>query len=233
MLSGVLTPDCLLDVAKGNGVRPLATPPRRVLLVVDTVLAAVILWLLLSPSSSSVGPTVGYSEPNLDEMLRLQAKATAATGELPRPWSINTTRHRTTGRRRTHGSKRHRRHRRHRTLMMNATSVTAAETHGCSATRQSVSCLKDSRRVVVTLSIGKRSHFAVTRIPMEAYAKRVNAEFAVVDSLAHKALAGWNDTLRTDANSHFMKLPLLQWFLARFDQVVCGDTTSLHGMDCA
>ena len=79
------------------------------------------------------------------------------------------------------------------------------------------------KRVVVTLSIGKRSHFGVTRVPMLAYAQRVGAELVVVDSYEHPCLARWNDTLRTGVNSHFMKLPLLQYFLQQYDQVMFLD----------
>lgn len=79
------------------------------------------------------------------------------------------------------------------------------------------------KRVVVTLSIGKRSHFSVTRVPMLAYAQRANAELVVVDSYAHPCLAQWNSTLRAGSNSHFMKLPLLQYFLTHYDQVMFLD----------
>ena len=80
-----------------------------------------------------------------------------------------------------------------------------------------------AKRVIVTLSIGKRSHFAVTRIPMQAYAHRVEATLVVVDSYSHPCLARWNNTLRVGVNSHFMKLPLLQYFLQHYDQLLFLD----------
>jgi hypothetical protein len=58
---------------------------------------------------------------------------------------------------------------------------------------------------------------------MEAYAKRVGAEFAVVNSSDHPALAQWNTTLRTGANSHFMKLPLLHYYLTRYGRLLFLD----------
>jgi len=101
---------------------------------------------------------------------------------------------------------------------------TAAPDASCgSAVRQERRCPLAGGRVVVTLSIGKRSHFAVTRWPMEAYAKRVGADFAVVDSQEHAALSSWNATLLAGANSHFMKLPVLQWFLSRYQQLLFMD----------
>ena len=56
MLSGVVTTDCLYSAVRGEGVPPLATPPRRILLVVDVVVAIAIFWLLLAPSSVGIGP---------------------------------------------------------------------------------------------------------------------------------------------------------------------------------
>jgi hypothetical protein len=44
-----------------------------------------------------------------------------------------------------------------------------------------------------------------------------------VDSFAHVAIASWNATLQAGANSHFIKLPLLQWYLHRYDQLLFID----------
>ena len=58
------------------------------------------------------------------------------------------------------------------------------------------------------------------------YAARVGAELHVVDSLGHPSFADWNRTVArransgTPVNSHFLKLPMLQWFLERFDRVL-------------
>jgi len=84
-------------------------------------------------------------------------------------------------------------------------------------------CPSSPSKVLVTLSIGKRSHFGVLRVPMEAYARRIGAEFVVVDSASHPSLARWNATLHAGANSHFLKLPLLQWFLQHYDRVLFLD----------
>jgi len=80
-----------------------------------------------------------------------------------------------------------------------------------------------ARHALVTLSTGKRSHFAVTRVPMKAYAERVGAEFVVVDSLAHPSLAGWNSSARSESSSHFIKLPMLRWFLRHYGRVLFVD----------
>ena len=93
----------------------------------------------------------------------------------------------------------------------------------CGSALRGASCPTTPRRVIVTLSIGKRSHFKVTRVPMQAYAQRVGADLEVVDSPSHPCLAAWNATLQIGANSHFMKLPLLQYFLQRYDQLLFLD----------
>ena len=62
--------------------------------------------------------------------------------------------------------------------------------------------------------------------PPFRYAKRSGAELHVVDSLGHPSFADWNRTVArransgTPVNSHFLKLPMLQWFLQRFDRVL-------------
>ena len=72
-----------------------------------------------------------------------------------------------------------------------------------------VHAVSPGRRVVVTLSLGKRTHFGVTRLTMEAYARRVGADFAVVDSLGHASLAAWNATaLRVDGLDSLRALTL-------------------------
>ena len=58
---------------------------------------------------------------------------------------------------------------------------------------------------------------------LEAYALRVGAEFEVVVSFAHEAIAGLNATLQAGANSHFIKLPLMQWYRYRYDQLLFLD----------
>lgn len=67
---------------------------------------------------------------------------------------------------------------------------------------------------------------AATADALHRYAKRSGAELHVVDSLGHPSFADWNRTVArransgTPVNSHFLKLPMLQWFLQRFDRVL-------------
>ena len=229
MISGIVTPECALGVLRGEGIAPLISPPRRVLVVVDAVLVISILWLLLAPIwPVSIGPSSGYQEPDLDRTLREQAGASAEVGTLPRPWMSNATRGRAIGgKRKQHKKKKWKKRRQGQRDEEDETVAAAAQSQAPSepscVPKAEHHCVANGRRVVVTLSIGKRSHFAVTRLPMEAYARRVGAEFVVVDSFAHVAIASWNATLQAGANSHFIKLPLLQWYLRRYDQLLFID----------
>ena len=62
MISGIATSECALGVLRGEGIAPLPSPPRRVLVVVDAVLVISILWLLAAPIRPLIGPSSGYSE---------------------------------------------------------------------------------------------------------------------------------------------------------------------------
>lgn len=94
----------------------------------------------------------------------------------------------------------------------------------CGQPAQELPCAADARRAVVSLSLGKRTHFAVTRVALSAYAARVGAELHVVDSTAHPSLAKWNASLAArSASNHFIKLPMFEWFLAHFDQALFVD----------
>ena len=229
MISGLVTPECALGVLRGEGIAPLISPPRRVLVVVDAVLVISILWLLLAPIwPVPIGPSSGYQEPALDRTLREQAGASAEVGTLPRPWMSNATRGRAIGgKRKQHKKKKWKKRRQGQRDEEDETVAAAAQSQAPSepscVPKAEHRCVANGRRVVVTLSIGKRSHFAVTRLPMEAYARRVGAVFVVVDSFAHEAIASWNATLQAGANSHFIKLPLLQWYLRRYDQLLFID----------
>ena len=97
MISGIATSECAHGVLRGEGIAPLPTPPRRVLVVVDAVLVISILWLLAAPIRPLIGPSSGYQEPDLDRTLREQAGASAEVGTLPRPWMSNATRGRAIG----------------------------------------------------------------------------------------------------------------------------------------
>jgi len=84
-------------------------------------------------------------------------------------------------------------------------------------------CPANPRKAVVTLSTGKRSHFAVTKVPMMTFARKTGADFHVVDSLDHPALSAFNNSLQSGGSSHFIKLPMLRHFLAVYDQVLFVD----------
>ena len=52
----------------------------------------------------------------------------------------------------------------------------------------------------------------------------MGAELHVIDSNAHPSLAKWNATLAArSASNHFIKLPMFEWFLAHFEQVLFVD----------
>ena len=103
-------------------------------------------------------------------------------------------------------------------------AAAAAADEACGRTSQPFQCAANPKRAVVTLSLGKRTHFAVTRVALAAYAKRVGAELHVIDSNAHPSLAKWNATLAArSASNHFIKLPMFEWFLDQFDQVLFMD----------
>eukprot|EP00316_Scyphosphaera_apsteinii_P000510 CAMPEP_0119340276 /NCGR_PEP_ID=MMETSP1333-20130426/99999_1 /TAXON_ID=418940 /ORGANISM="Scyphosphaera apsteinii, Strain RCC1455" /LENGTH=914 /DNA_ID=CAMNT_0007351993 /DNA_START=40 /DNA_END=2784 /DNA_ORIENTATION=+ len=93
----------------------------------------------------------------------------------------------------------------------------------CGKALQTFKCTDKPHKAVVTLSVGTRAHFAVIRVPMQAYADRVGAEFHVVNSMAHPSLKDWNHNQFDAKNSHFIKLPMLKWFLHRFQQVLFLD----------
>ena len=98
------------------------------------------------------------------------------------------------------------------------------EQPACGQPAQELPCAATGRRAVVTLSLGKRTHFAVTRVALSAYAARVGAELHVVDSTTHPSLAKWNASLAArSASNHFIKLPMFEWFLAHFDQALFVD----------
>lgn len=98
------------------------------------------------------------------------------------------------------------------------------EQPACGQPAQELPCAANARRAVVTLSLGKRTHFAVTRVALSAYALRVGAELHVVDSTAHPSLAKWNASLAArSASNHFIKLPMFEWFLHHFDQALFVD----------
>lgn len=89
----------------------------------------------------------------------------------------------------------------------------------CGASLADYSCPASPRKAVVTLSTGKRPHFAVTGITLATFARRVGADLHVVDTLGHPALAGFNASAQAGRSSHFIKLPMLKHFLAEYDQV--------------
>ncbi|KAL3905129.1 MAG: hypothetical protein SGPRY_011021, partial [Prymnesium sp.] len=124
-----------------------------------------------------------------------------------------------------------------------SSSAPEASSEACSSP-PSVPCSAKGR-ALVTLSLAgtkKRDHFTVTRVPMEAYAQAVrhfrtqqedqllisrypplHASFHVVDSFDHPALAKWNSTLRAGSSSHFIKLPMMQYFLEHYSKVLFVD----------
>ena len=214
---------------------------RLGLICLDVFLFAAICWALFAPTATDadLGPTSGYREPDLEGYVAAQAAASRAVGSVPRPWAVNQSASHG-GRRRNRRHKRRKQQQQQREapddagdkrddLSPGARSVSPLDS--CSGALHGRACASSSsesgdmggRRLVVTLSVGKRSHFAVTQLPMEAYARRVGADFVVVDSLAHPSLAGWNDTLRSGANSHFLKLPMLQYYLRRYGRLLFVD----------
>ena len=173
MISGIVTPECALGVLRGEGIAPLISPPRRVLVVVDAVLVISILWLLLAPIwPVSIGPSSGYQEPDLDRTLREQAGASAEVGTLPRPWMSNATRGRAIGgKRKQHKKKKWKKRRQGQRDEEDETVAAAAQSQAPSEAscvpKAEHHCVANGRRVVVTLSIGTRSHFVV-RGPTES-----------------------------------------------------------------
>jgi len=93
----------------------------------------------------------------------------------------------------------------------------------CGAALAEYKCPASPRRALVTLSTGSRSHFGVTKVSMLAYARRTGADFHVVDSPQHPALAAYNASAQAGGSSHFVKLPMLRHFLAVYDQVLFID----------
>ena len=204
-------------------------PARRVWLAIDAFLVAAIIWAIFAPYDAGIGPSSGYREPDLHHMVRAQADASRAMGAISRPWSANGTAHprKLSSQKERQQSRRERRQQKLKKQQRQqqqqqggggvddaAAAAAATEAHNnatCAAAVREHSCPRSARRVVVTLSIGKRTHFASTGVAMEAYAKRVGAEFVVVNSAEHASLAGWNATLQAGSNKHFMKLPMLQW----------------------
>jgi hypothetical protein len=89
----------------------------------------------------------------------------------------------------------------------------------CGASLADYSCPASPRKAVVTLSTGKRPHFAVTGITLASFARRVGADLHVVDTLEHPALAAFNASAKAGGSSHFIKLPMLKHFLTEYDQV--------------
>ena len=169
MISGLVTPECALGVLRGEGIAPLISPPRRVLVVVDAVLVISILWLLLAPIwPVAIGPSSGYQEPDLDRTLREQAGASAEVGTLPRPWMSNATRGRAIGgKRKQHKKKKWKKRRQgqwdEEDEMVAAAAQSQAPSEPSCVPKAEHRCVANGRRVVVTLSIGKRSHFGGVR----------------------------------------------------------------------
>ena len=87
---------------------------------------------------------------------------------------------------------------------------------GCSASR-----------ALVTLSLGTRPFLHHTRPLMEAYATRVGAAFHIVDTREHPSLqaavAIGKESMR------FLKLPLLAYYLQRYDRVLYLDDDVIIG----
>lgn len=79
---------------------------------------------------------------------------------------------------------------------------------------------------VVTLSIGSRPFVGITLPFMKAYAERIGAAFHVVNQREHEALqtAGTAYSSSTSsAASRFLKLPLLEYFLKRYERILFLD----------
>jgi hypothetical protein len=88
------------------------------------------------------------------------------------------------------------------------------------------SCGGKRKLAVVTLSIGTRPFATYTRPLMEAYARKVGADFHYVDSTSHAALSS-NDALSAAGSTRFQKLPLLSHFLRSYGRVLYLDDDTL------
>ena len=114
----------------------------------------------------------------------------------------------------------------HKAQSHDATEVAPAASAGeCGTSVREFECAASPTRALVSLSFGHRPHMQAAIVPMRAYAARVGAELHVVDSRSHPSLAAWEEAVGAGSNisTHFLKLPLLQWFLHRFDQVLFVD----------
>ena len=273
--------------------------------------------------TSDLGPTAGYREPDLEARVAASRYASKEVGLVPRPWSTDKPsksqqqqQKRKKKKQQQRGKWKKKKQQKQQkeeeeeddegngsddvaaasfgTSGQNSSGSGSGSSSSCGGALRNVACPAAPTRVVVTLSIGKRTHFQVTRLPMAAYAKRVGAELHVVDSLDHPCLSAWNSTrefpprlapttalvltlasrwcspqpllltssptreasphparlashspcwpptrrlpplttrhpppaslaVRSGANSHFMKLPTLQYFLQRYSQLLFLD----------
>ena len=83
------------------------------------------------------------------------------------------------------------------------------------------SCGAGSSRAVVTLSIGERPFTRITRPLLELFAAKVGASLHVVDSVTHPSLASHHARLKR--TTRFLKLPLLSYYLERYEHVLYLD----------
>ncbi len=87
-------------------------------------------------------------------------------------------------------------------------------------------CPGAAASAVVTLSIGSRPFVTLTLPFMKAYADRIGAAFHIVNRREHEALqTSGAATFRTASSSasRFLKLPLLEYFLRRYERVLFLD----------
>jgi len=83
-------------------------------------------------------------------------------------------------------------------------------------------------RVVVTMSIRKKQNCMSRFDRIDAYAKSVGADFAMIKSNDHEALQARDP----DANVRFNKFYVLHYYLQRYDAVIWFDDTILLNPEC-
>lgn len=86
-----------------------------------------------------------------------------------------------------------------------------------------MSCVAASRQAVVALSLSerRRSFTALTLPTIVAFAAKVGAAYHLVASLSHPSLAPHQGSAAL--NPRFLKLPVLEYFLARYSRVLYVD----------
>ena len=93
--------------------------------------------------------------------------------------------------------------------------------------RSHARCRCCGSRAVVVLSIGARPFTQFSRPLLEAYAGRTRADLHVVDSLEHVSLRAYR--ARLEHTLRFLKLPLIEHYLRRYNRVLYLDDDVLVG----